>query len=298
MPTPSRSSVLLGVATLAVATLLGACGGTAARSSEPAASAEGSDAATTRPADFIDHPSGATDVVLRVGEEGGFVMMEYAMTRVPRFTLYGDGRVLISTPAECKTAPGGSCPPDALREAHLTEEQVQVLLRTALIDGQLGVAKEEFPVTVMDVPTTVMELRAGGVDKEVRVAGLGMDPPPGPDAAVLTSLAALVEKLMAIPTTDEYHAEASIAVLAETEAAPGVTPVPWPWPDLAPSDFAKPPPDDPFGFATHVLTAAQCDAIGITPGESAGPLTFAGPDGRTYVVAVRPALPDEGPSAA
>jgi hypothetical protein len=298
MPTPSRSTLLVALAAVAIATLLAACGGTSAAPAGSAATAEQSDAATTRPADFIDHPTASTDVVLRVGEEGGFVMMEYAMARVPRFTLYGDGRVLISTPVECKAAPGGSCPPDALRQAYLTEDQVQAVLRTALVDGQLGVAKEEFPVNVMDVPTTVIELHAGGVDKEVRVAGLGMDAPPGPDAAVLASLAALVDKLMAIPTTDEYTAASSIAILAETEAAPGVTPAPWPWPELAPSDFAKPPPDDPFGFTTRVLTPAECEALGITPGEPAGPLTFAGPDGKTYVVVVRPALPDEVPGAA
>jgi hypothetical protein len=29
------------------------------------------------------------------------------------------------------------------------------------------------------------------------------------------------------------------------------------------------------------------------PGEGAGPFTFDGPDGKTYVVVVRPALPEE-----
>jgi hypothetical protein len=288
----------ISLAALAVAALVAACGGAAAAPSGSATSAEHSDAATTRPADFIDHPTGPTDVVLRVGEEGGFVMMQYAMARVPRFTLYGDGRVLISTPVACKVAPGGGCPPDQLREARLTDDQVQAVLRTALVDGQLGIAKEEFPVNVMDVPTTVIELHAGGVDKEVRVAGLGMEVPPGPDAAVLGSLAALVDGLMAIPTTDAYDAEASIAVLAETEAAPGVTPAPWPWPDLAPSDFTKAPPDDPFGFTSHVLTPAECEVLGIVPGEAAAPSTVAGPDGKTYLAVVRPALPEEIPASA
>jgi hypothetical protein len=298
MPTPSRRFALVVLAALAV-TGLAACSG-AGSAASPAgspATAEQSAAATTRPADFIDHPTGSTDVVLRVGEEGGFMMMEFVMARVPKFTLYGDGRVLISTPVACKVGPGGSCPPATLREAHLTEDQVQAVLRGALVDGQLGVAKEEFPVHVMDVPTTVIELHAGGVDKAVKVAGLGMDVPPGPDAAVLTSLATLVDRLMAIPTTDDYTAPASVAVLAETEAGAGATAAPWPWPDLAPSDFAKPPPDDPFGFTTHVLTATQADALGITAGDGGGPFTFAGPDTKTYTVVVRPALPEEIPAA-
>ena len=225
-------------------------------------------------------------------------MMEYAMARVPTFTMYGDGRVLVSTPIAGKLAPGANRPTEGVREARLTEDQVQAVLHGALVDGQLGIAKEEFPVTVMDVPTTVIELHAGGVDKEVRVAGLAMDVPPGPDAAVLTSLARLADQLVKIPTTGEYAAGASIAVLAETEAVPGVTAAPWPWPDLAPADFAKAPPDDPFGFTSHVLTAAETDALGIVQGDAAGPFTFAGPDGRTYAVVVRPALPDEVPAGA
>jgi hypothetical protein len=298
MPTPRRAILPAILGSLLLASLVGACssGGSTAATGATGAPAEQGDGATTRPADFIDHPTGPTDVVLRVGEEGGFVMIEYAMARVPSFTLYGDGRVLIATPTSDKLAPGATGPTQTLREARLTEDQVQAVLRGAIVDGQLGVAKEAFPVHVMDVPTTVIELHAGGVDKEVRVAGLGMDVPPGPDAAVLTALAQLVDRLMKIPTTDDYAATASVAVLAETEAAPGATPAPWPWPDLKPADFAKPPPDDPFGYTTHVLSATEADAIAVTPGGSGGPFTFAGPDGKTYAVVVRPALPEEVPA--
>ena len=146
---------------------------------------------------------------------------------------------------------------------------------------------------VMDVPTTVIELQAGGVEKRIAVAGLGMEPAPGPDAAVLRALAEMVERLVAIPTDADYAAPASVAVLAQTEPAPGTAPAAWPWSDTAPQAFHQPPPDDQFGFSTHLLTAAESDAIGTAPGDSAGPFTLGGPDGKTYVVVVRPALPEE-----
>ncbi len=291
MPTPSR---LLVPAAFVLAALVAACGGSAAAPSVTGSAREPAAASTALPdADHIAHPTGATDIVLRVGEEGGFMMMESVMARVPRFTLYGDGRVLISTPAAAKAAPVNGLPADVLRETRLTEDEVQALLRAAIIDGKIGIAKEEFPVMVMDVPTTVIELHAGGVDKQVKVAGLGMEPPPGPDAAVLAALAELVERLVAIPTDADYVAPASVAVLAPTELASGTATAPWPWPDTAPQAFVQPPPGDPFGFTSHPLTPAESEAIGIAPGEAAGPFTYDGPDGKTYVVVVRPAMPEE-----
>ena len=293
MPTPSRS---LLPAVLLFAALAAACGGSAAAPSTggPFTTAAPAAASPVPDADHIDHPTGPTDIVLRVGEEGGFMMMESVMARVPRFTLYGDGRVLISTPAEsAKAAPVNGLPAEVLRETHLTEDEVQAVLRSALVDGKVGIAKEAFPVMVMDVPTTVIELHAGGVDKRISVAGLGMEPPPGPDAAVLTALAKLVERLVAIPTDADYVAPASVAILSPTEPAPGTATTPWPWPDTPPQAFVQPPPADPFGFTTHLLTPAESEAIGAAPGGSAGPFTFDGPDGKTYVVVVRPALPEE-----
>jgi hypothetical protein len=293
MPTPSR---LLAPAAFILATLVAACGGSAAAPTT-GASATSADPAAATPAadaDHIDHPTGPTDVVLRVAEEGGFMMMESVMTRVPRFTLYGDGRVLISAPAEAaKAAPGNGLPAEVLRETRLTEDEVQAVLRSALVDGKVGTAKEEFPVMVMDVPTTVIELQAGGVDKRIAVAGLGMEPPPGPDAAVLTALAELVERLVAIPTDADYAAPASVAVLSPTEPEPGTATTPWPWADTTPQAFVQPPPDDQFGFTTHVLTPAESELIGTAPGGAAGPFTYTGPDGKTYIVVVRPAMPEE-----
>jgi hypothetical protein len=292
MPTPNR---LFATALVVVAAVVAACGGSAPATSTAGSSAPAESAvATSAPdADHIDHPTGATDIVLRVAEEGGFMMMETVMARVPRFTLYGDGRVVIGTLAESAKAAPGNLPAEVLRETRLSEDEVQAVLRAALVDGKVGIAKEEFPVLVMDVPTTVIELHAGGTDKRIAVAGLGMEPPPGPDAAVLSALAELVERLVAIPTDADYEAPASVAVLSPTEPAPGTATTAWPWPDTAPQAFDQPPPDDQFGFTTHLLSPAESEAIENAPGAAAGPFTFDGPDGKTYVVVVRPALPEE-----
>ncbi|HEU0242718.1 MAG TPA: hypothetical protein VFQ75_02360 [Candidatus Limnocylindrales bacterium] len=292
---------------LALAALLAAC--TGGGSGAPAAVAPGapsaaapSPAATGAPshadADTIDHPTGATDIVLRVGEEGGFMMMEAVMSRVPAFTLYGDGRVIVAQVPAAKGEAGlNGVPQQELRESRLTEAQVQDLLHFAIFDGMLGVSKEEFPVLVMDIPTTVFQLHAGGIDKTVKVAGIGMDPPPGPDAATLKALAQLAERLGSITGDAAYVAPASVAILAETQPAPGSPVADWPWPDLAPAGFVAPPPNDPFGFTSHLLTDAEATAIGIENGGSAAPTTYRASDGKAYVVVVRPALPEEAAAA-
>ena len=300
VPVRAGRALMLPLTTLSLAVLLAACSGAAGQpaggGSSPGANASdgvGTATPSVNP-DAIDHPTGPTDIVLRVGEEGGFMMMEAVMSRVPMFTLYGDGRVVIAQFPDASGQAGiNGLPQQVLRETHFTEDQVQDLLKFALVDGQLGIAKESFPILVMDVPDTVIQLHAGGVDKTVRVAGLGMDPQPGPDAAVLKSLAELVARIQSISADQDYAATASIAILNATEPAPGVTAQPWPWPDTAPSDFTQPKPNDPFGFTSHVLSAAEADAIGIAPGDWTAPMTLAGPDGKTYVVIVRPALPEE-----
>lgn len=266
-------------------------GGSAGASTSAAG---GGASANPSDADAIAHPTGPTDIVLRVGDEGGFMMMEAVMSRVPRFTLYGDGRALIAQDATTAKGQAGinGAPGQVLTETRLTEAQVQDVLRFALVDGMVGVAKESFPISVMDVPTTVIEIHAGGVDKRIKATGLGMDAN-GPDRVVLNALASLVQRLGAIPGDAEYVAPSSLAILAATEAAPGVVAGPWPWPDVAPAAFDRPAANDPFGFTRHVLTDAQASAVSVQPGTAGGPLTLKGPDGKTYLVVIRPALPDE-----
>jgi hypothetical protein len=133
------------------------------------------------------------------------------------------------------------------------------------------------------------------VDKTVLVTGLVPDPAPGPDAADMAAFGSMLTRLRALPTAGDYEPERAVAILAETEPGLGVAMVPWPWPDIAPADFAQPADDDPIPFAKRLLEPAERDAVGAPVGGGAGAAVrnLEGPDGRTYVIVVRPALPDE-----
>lgn len=276
-------------------------GGTTATPAGPASTPP-----TTPAPDAIQHATGAGDVILRVSLLGGFVRMEYLMGRVPTFTLYGDGRVLLvpdDNTGGGGTGAGGLNPgvkagaPIAgtpLAEAHLDEGAVQQILRYAITQGGLGTARQSYQGTIMDLPSTLFEIHTGDVDRAVSVGALTADPEPGPDAAAYRAFASLLAKLRAIGTAGTYEPKAYIAVLSETEADPAAPASAWPWPELEPSAFAQPLDTDPVPFPKHILTRAQVDAVGVEigPGGASG-LRFDGPDGKTYVVAIRPALPEE-----
>ena len=241
------------------------------------------------PADVIVHPTGPTDIVLRASTQGGFVRMEVVMGRVPEFTLYGDGRVLL-LPEDIDADPAV---PRSLREVRLSEDEVQRVLAFALVEGRLGVARDAYLAGNIDAPSTVFEIHAGGVDKTVLVTGLVPDPEPGPDAVDLTAFASLLTRLRAMPATAGYAPDAYVAILAETEADPAQPAGRWPWPDLAPADFKRPGDSDPVPFPKLVLTAGQVAAldVAVRPAGLAGQ-RMVGPDGKVYVVAVVPALPE------
>jgi hypothetical protein len=127
----------LAVAGLASVLLLSGCGG----GSSPAATA------LPTATGAIAHPVGATELVLRFAEGGGFVMPTFAMIQVPYFSLYGDGTVLYR-PASApwpETKPGEPMRFPPLQVATMTEVQVQALLRDALGAGGLGVARRRPP---------------------------------------------------------------------------------------------------------------------------------------------------------
>ena len=69
----------------ATASLLAACGDAA----EPGTTPE----PTTPPT--VPHPTGASDAVLRIAYEGGFVPMEYNFRRLPTLLISGDGRAFV-----------------------------------------------------------------------------------------------------------------------------------------------------------------------------------------------------------
>ncbi|MDQ2966385.1 MAG: hypothetical protein M3R57_11105 [Chloroflexota bacterium] len=248
--------------------------------------------------DQLEHPTGATDVVLRFSEGGGLMFPEIRANEAPILTLYGDGRLIVQPPSDVLPpigAPGPALPAAAWRTATLDEAQMRELLRFALVDGGLGIARARYEIpTIMDAPTARFAVNAGGVTKTVEVYALSEEGEPA-DAAARARFRALAERLRAFgaDASQEYQPERYRGTLWEGGQVPQVKP--WPWPGLTPADFKLPVNPSALDLPRRVMTQAEVDRLGV--GDVGGGVTslyFKGPDGTgVYAFALRPLLPDE-----
>lgn len=300
---PRRTASLL--LTSALATIVAAC--SAAGGASPASVSAGPSGApsvgpiATPAADAIEHKTGATDIVLRYEEGGGFIMPAFTAAAVPHFTLYGDGTVIFRNPMlEVPPAEGSVFKMNPLRTAKLSEEQIQDLLRLALIDGGLAAARPEYHNDmVADAGTAIFTIEAGGLKKTVSVYALGLDQPGMIDGPARATFKKLADHLADFDqggsiATDVYQPEAYRGVLFE---APGIEAPDvrnWPWPDLTPADFK--PDADPNGnqFPHRKMTPVEIDLLKVTDYEGGFQnLVLSGPDGKMYTFSLRPLLPGE-----
>ena len=191
-------------------------------------------------------------------------------------------------------------PMHPFRIAKLSEDQVQDLLVAALGEHGLGIARPEYRNDlVADAATAVFTVNAGGVTKTVSIYALGLEMENDPDAAARAAFTRLRDRLLDIDAggafeTAEYVPERYRGVLLEGQ--PGVPDAkPWPWPEIAPTDFVTNADPNAFQLPARVMTPDEVAELGIEPftGGFQG-LTLIGPDdGKFYTFSLRPLLPDE-----
>lgn len=300
LPATGSAAVLL------VAILATACGAASAPSPSGSPGSSGPPPSGTAGPSVgaIDHKTGATDVILRLEEGGGFVPMEFNAAQAPGFTLYGNGVVvfqrIVATFPEPDAA--GIVHSTPWRTAKLDEDQVQELLDSALGTGGLGAARDRYLANgIADAPNTIFTIRAGGLDKTVTINALFEDTQPGPDSVARTAFSKLAQRLKdfdrgATIDSDIYQPERFRGVIIERDAAPELKPIAWPWPAIKPADF-KPGPGDGTGgpaFPHRVMTAEEIGALKIddVAGGLQGPVLKA-PDGKLYTFILRPLLVEE-----
>ncbi len=228
---------------------------------------------------------------------GGFVPLEYSLTQVPQFTLYGDGTVIYQR-QDPSLAPGERPP---LAQARMDAEQIDALLRFALGPGRLEDARDAYEdFTIADAPSTFFTLDAAGIRKSVRITALGEVEPSGPDAthrrgfqqlaAILNDFGSHVEQGNA---TDAgvYAAEAYRATLMDVGEST-VEPIEWPFTSVEPSDFKA---ESGGGFRVAVISAEDAGKVTEVPSGGAASIGLRMPDDTVLVLALRPLLPDELP---
>jgi hypothetical protein len=292
--------IRLPLATVTLALVTGAC---AAAAAPPSPGASTPPPSPTQSG--VDHPTGATDVVLRMEVGGGFVPIDFAASQAPTFTLYGDGRVVFQQLLDTFPQPG----PDGIthnapwRTAQLDEGQIEELLMFALGPGGLGTARDSYIDNgIADAANTIFTIDAGGLEKTVVVNAIEMEPSGGPDDAARASLKKLADRLHDFDeggtiSTDVYAPTGYRGVLIEQEVdpnVPGPKAIDWPWPDLTVADFKEGDGSSGPAFPHKALTGDEIAAlkVGDVSGGAQG-LIVKSPEGKTYSLIVRPLLPDE-----
>lgn len=247
---------------------------------------------------LIDHPSGATDIVLRFEEGGGFVPFGFLLTQAPEFTLYGDGTVVARNVLQDPLPDvGGVARSHPFRTVKLAEAGIQELLRFALVDGGLGIARANYGHDlVADASSAIFTISVDGGTKVVDVYALGIEGAPAVDTAARRAFGTLAERLRSLAADPSFASGLYVphgyrGVLSE--GFPGNPERPWPWPGIDPKAFGPADPNGAF-LLQRVLTPDEMDAVGV-PGHEGGLLNvmLRGPDGALYALSTRPLLPDE-----
>ena len=120
----------------------------------------------------VDHPTGKTDVVLQVSAGGGFVPVEYNLTQIPGFTLYGDGTVIVTGPM-IEIYPQPALP--NLQTTTISEEAMQEILSAAKEAGLFANDVDYGQPGITDMPTTTITINADGKTYVSNIYALGME---------------------------------------------------------------------------------------------------------------------------
>jgi hypothetical protein len=256
----------------AAAVTLAACGGSSSGESDPPRA-----------------PTGADEVVVRVETAGGYLAETRRPARLPRFSVFGNGRVMVLGPTTLQF-PGPALP--NLQEFRVTRDGLARILDGARKAGLLGNEPPDYGKPgVTDQATTTVTVRANGVARRVDVYALGFT---GRVSGLTPEQSALRRRLEQfidragdagtfgddlVPGSERRYEAAALAVLVRPKEATDADVHAWPLGGLAGTDCV-------------VLTGADAaTATAAARGTSDGDAWTSA--GASYDLDFRPLLPDE-----
>ena len=256
-----------------------------------------------------DYPAGKADLVLRIETGGGFVTPQYNLTRLPEFSLYGDGTVIVTGPM-IEIYPQAALP--NLQTATISSEQVAKVLLAAKDAGLFTNDVDYGRPGITDVGTTTITIDADGKTYTSSIYALGFEQMPEGGTVegltpaqvearsavnAFTAKAEDLDTFLGTKLTWKQYAYTSLAVFSQVSdpANPaydttGVQPnhLDWPLGDLSTLGEAV----QPEGFRRTVVTGD--DLAKLQPLLSqATQITLWKSGDHEYYLSFRPLLPDE-----
>lgn len=176
----------------------------------------------------IHRPTGATEVVVQVLVDGGFVRPEVAMATVPITTVLGDGTVVTTAPT-LAIYPGPALAP--LQAVTVDAATVDGLVARAAELGLLAGPLDFGRPPVADAPSTTVTIAAGGQTHRHVAAALGISDE-GTGAADRRALKEFIAGLQQLPPGNRAWEPSAIAVRVvgpyQPDAQLPQSPVAWP----------------------------------------------------------------------
>jgi hypothetical protein len=292
---------LFGATVLSLGILAGACAN-ASPGDGPGDGGTGSGGGGT----VSPTPIGSDQLVLRIEQVGGFVAIQYNLTRMPMMSLYSDGLV-IAPGAQIEIYPGPALP--ALSQQRLSPDAIRLLIQAA-IDAGLDKDRDFTDLgsmAVSDAPTTVFTLTVDGQTHVTQVYALDFDLGPAHDGMSqeefqarkdLLAFQKHASELSWLPdgsVTDEgvYQPTALRIFSSAYQPDPELTQTPIAWPLTPGLDlFGEPSQDTPGGMRCGTVDADAAASL-LPLAEQANQLTPWTSDGAQYGLLFRPLLPDE-----
>ncbi len=278
---------LAAVATT-VALVLAACGDGAEPTAQPGDRIPTPD--TTLPtdapaADAIVHPTGADEIVVEIGYEGGFMPVEQVFTQLPVLLVAGDGRRYVPGP-QIAIYPGPLLP--NVQVSDIGEGGIQSLLDLAAEHGLLTERDYESPDNVADAPDTVVSIHANGETYVHRAYALGIGGFDGSDeAGDRAELQAFVDAVTIDLVADDPRFTPETYLVQAT-----------PLDDLSAYDIEPTLVDWPADVSLALADAVECAELPAADAADlftdANQLTFFVDADVTYRLAVTPELPGGG----
>jgi hypothetical protein len=257
---------------------------------------------TTTVAAQIEHPTGENDLILRISTGGGLIPYESRLTEVPDFSLYADGRVIITGPV-IAIYPGPALP--NLQTATISEEDIQKILAAAKEAGLFANDVDYGRPDITDMATTGFIVNADGQNYTTNVYALGTEEEAGGITEAQEKIRGQVDDFrgglsdvgtfLGKELSWTSYSYTSLAVYiqpvsaTETSSSTEVQPntIDWPLSDLA--TLGQPVEN---GFTKAVISGADLQKLQTLLGD-ATQITQWSSSGILYHMYFRPLLPDE-----
>jgi hypothetical protein len=236
-----------------------------------------------------DHPTGADEVVIRIGFEGGFVTPEMTFQNAPLLLVSGDGRAFQQGPT-ILIYPGPLLPNIQVRT--ISDEGIQQLLGLADEHGLLVERTYPRDDMIADAPDTVVTFNVDGRTVEHRAYALGS---PGDEAdearRALARFVADAQQLAASPVNETFGPESEFE--PDIYLVRALTVGDWTGEDSLEPRLVDWPSDSSISLIGEpdcvAVPAAEFGALF----ESADQLTWFVEGGNTYQLLVKPQLPGD-----